>query len=181
MYCSFAAIIIVELIFERFICRLIIVSRSCQIAADCVAIGVTWFAMHQGYGIRHMAGRKGTLSRVLLLDGIIYFLVLAIVSSVHMAFTLLSLDATLLQGSLSDVTYFTTPLFAICLSRFLLHLQSANLRALAGMDTSEVLTASQNSSLVFERVVGSIGAIIEPEDYLPAKGDWEDSSYRADE
>ncbi|TBU34155.1 hypothetical protein BD311DRAFT_651244, partial [Dichomitus squalens] len=106
---------------------------------------------------------------------------LAIVSSMHMAFTLRSLDATLQQGSLSDVTYFTTPLFAICLSRFLLHLQSANLRALAGTDTSKALTASQDSSLVFERVVGSIGATIEPEDYLPEEGDPEDSSYILDE
>ena len=98
-----------------------------------------------------------------------------------------------MQGSLSDVTYFTTPyvhvsptypdmslmldylhpiikcrmlrLFAVCLSRFLLNLQSANLRALAGMGISEALTASHSSSMVFERIVGSLSTLIEPGDH----------------
>ena len=47
----------------------IIISRSCQIAADCIAISVTWFTMSQAYGVRNAAKREGSLSRVLLLDG----------------------------------------------------------------------------------------------------------------
>ena len=51
----------------------IIISRSCQIVADCIAIGVTWFTMSQAYGVRNAAKREGSLSRVLLLDGEIIY------------------------------------------------------------------------------------------------------------
>ena len=50
----------------------IIISRSCQIAADCIAISVTWFTMSQAYGVGNVAKRQGSLSRVLLLDGEIF-------------------------------------------------------------------------------------------------------------
>lgn len=50
------------------------------------------------------------------------------------------------------------------ISRFLFHLQSANKRA-EGKSTVEL---DQTGSLAFERVVGSVGSSISPEDYAGA-------------
>ena len=58
---------------------------------------------------------------------------------------------------------------AILLSRFLLHLQSANLRALSGRGSSAhaaTTMTSPHGSIVFERVVGSLGASLVAEDFL---------------
>ena len=54
------------------------------------------------------------------------------------------------------------------MSRFLLHLQSASLRAVGSMSPSQgVSTGPENSeSLIFERVVGSLGASITSDGYF---------------
>ena len=50
------------------------------------------------------------------------------------------------------------------MSRFLLHLQSANLRTI-GQGSSQSLDIAEGS-VMFERVIGSIGAQISREDYF---------------
>lgn len=48
----------------------------------------------------------------------------------------------------------------------MLHLQAANHRAL-GLNSSQMADSAQrSSSLVFNRVIGSLGASIPPEDFL---------------
>ena len=67
-------------------------------------------------------------------------------------------------------------LTAILISRFLLHLQSANLRAIGG-GSSSAFADTHESSIIFDRVVGSIGASIGTDDYfsrgtdIPEEGD----------
>ena len=56
-------------------------------------------------------------------------------------------------------------LTALLLSRFLLNLQSASLRAIGSISPSQVSSVGLDHSLVFERVVGSLGASIALEDY----------------
>ncbi|TBU21345.1 hypothetical protein BD311DRAFT_734500 [Dichomitus squalens] len=93
--------------------RFSIVSRACLIAADCLAIGATWFTLARPHGIRHVGVRKDSISSILLTDGTVYFLILAVLNSLHLAFTLLSIDVPALQAT-SVVTDFTTPYVCIC-------------------------------------------------------------------
>ncbi|TBU34124.1 hypothetical protein BD311DRAFT_747179 [Dichomitus squalens] len=143
--------------------KLTILCRVCAIAGDCLAVAATWLALSQRHRIHHGFAPKGTLSRVLLVDGTIYFAFLLIINALHLIFTMLQVDEGYLQGN-SDFGQFTTPLTALLVSRFLLHLQKASLRAV-GMASSQALT-SEDSSVIFERVVGSMGASIAPDEYL---------------
>ncbi|TBU39369.1 hypothetical protein BD309DRAFT_1012023 [Dichomitus squalens] len=94
--------------------------------------------------------------------------------------TLLSIDRDGLQP-VSVVTAFTTPLSAILVSRFLLHLQSASLRAVGSIPSSQFSSLHLDRSLVFERVIGSLGASITAEDYLKEDYSDGDNVERADE
>lgn len=46
-----------------------ILSRSCTIAADCLAIGVTWFTLSSRNDFFRSSAIKGSMSSVLLMDG----------------------------------------------------------------------------------------------------------------
>ena len=67
-------------------------------------------------------------------------------------------------------------LTAILISRFILHLHSANLRAIGG-GSSSAFADTHQTSIIFDRVVGSIGASIGTDDYfsrwtdIPEEGD----------
>ncbi|TBU22649.1 hypothetical protein BD311DRAFT_675584, partial [Dichomitus squalens] len=155
-----------------------IISRLCLIAADCLAIGATWFTLGLHYPTRRGGVLKGSISSVLLMDGTIYFLILAVLNSLHLALTLLSINVDALQP-VSVVTVFTTPLSAVLISRFLLHLQTASLRAVGSIPSSQISSLHLDRSLVFEWVVGSLGASIAAEDYLKEDYDGDDGE-RAD-
>ncbi|KAI1791802.1 hypothetical protein LXA43DRAFT_1009216 [Ganoderma leucocontextum] len=73
------------------------------------------------------------------------------------------------------ITETTTSLSAILISRFMLHLQHANLRT-TGMASSQEPTASNVGSLMFERAFGSLGASISPDDYFATEGGDDDDS-----
>ncbi|TBU21648.1 hypothetical protein BD311DRAFT_677895, partial [Dichomitus squalens] len=107
---------------------------------------------------------------------------LAVLNSLRLAFTMLSPTVDGSQPSYpSVVSHFTIPLSAILVSRFLLHLQSASLRAVGSIPSSQISSLHLDRSLVFERVVGSLGASISAEDYLKEDyGDGDDEE-RADE
>ncbi|TBU22633.1 hypothetical protein BD311DRAFT_675597, partial [Dichomitus squalens] len=146
-----------------------IASRTCLIAADCLAIWATWFTLSQaGRVARHAGVLKGSISSVFL----VYvkkacIRALAILNSLHLTFTLLSLAIFALRFA-SGITAFSIPLSAILVSRFLLHLQAASLRSVGSIPSSQALSLSLNSSLVFERVVGSLasGTSLASEDYF---------------
>ncbi|TBU43827.1 hypothetical protein BD309DRAFT_959745 [Dichomitus squalens] len=154
---------------------LTIVKLSCLIASDCLVISATWFALSRRYNTRDIGERRGTISGVLLLDGEHHLEILALLNSLHFMFTMLSLDIVAFQN-VSYITAFTTPLSTVLVSRFLLHLQSANLRSI-DMSSSQP-TTSQESSVVFERVVGSLGATILPNDYFVEEDYAGDLGYR---
>ncbi|TBU52426.1 hypothetical protein BD310DRAFT_832225, partial [Dichomitus squalens] len=100
-------------------------------------------------------------------------IILAVLNTLHLSFTLLSVNALALETT-SVVTFFTVPVSSILVSRFLLHLQSANFRAVDSIQSSQTSLQNLHRSLVFERVVGSLAASISAEDYLredPSDGD----------
>ncbi|KAI1783683.1 hypothetical protein LXA43DRAFT_1130049 [Ganoderma leucocontextum] len=163
----------------------VIASRASIIAADILLILITWFSLFRK-GAFHFTFDTATFAEVLLRDGTIYFVlgiplhvlllplplnpsdlsVLVVLNTLHLAFTLASFDVIALQN-VSDLSLFTDPITAVLVQRFLFHLQSANRQAL-DMDSSRVGGAitQQSGSLVFARVIGSLGASIPPEDFL---------------
>ncbi|KAI1786976.1 hypothetical protein LXA43DRAFT_741455 [Ganoderma leucocontextum] len=145
----------------------VIASRASIIAAGSLLILVTWFSLFGKGAFRLMFGTV-TFAGVLLRDGTIYFVILVVLNALHLAFSLASFAVPALQN-VSEITAFTEPITAILVQRFLFHLQSANRRAL-DLDSSQVggarAVTQQSSSLVFDRVIGSLGASIPPEDFL---------------
>ena len=57
----------------------------------------------------------------------------------------------------------------------MLHLQSVNFRATGGEFLVEDPVATNNGSLMFERVVGSLGASLSQNDYLTTSESFEDA------
>ena len=64
----------------------------------------------------------------------------------------------------------------VLVSRFLLHLQAANSRAI-DMASSLAMTTTNASSLIFDRAIGSLAARITPDQYFGTdeEGDFDDS------
>ncbi|KAI0740443.1 hypothetical protein C8Q76DRAFT_707807 [Earliella scabrosa] len=84
---------------------------------------------------------------------------LAILNSLHLAFTMLSIAMVGLEKT-SFISVFTEPMTAILMSRFMLNLQAVDRRNRNHSSTlGETSRRSQrNESLVFQRVVGSLGS-----------------------
>ena len=61
-------------------------------------------------------------------------------------------------------------LSAVLISRFLLHLQSASLRAAGSMPSFHASTTYLDDEMFSERVVGSLGAFITFEDFVDQDG-----------
>ncbi|KAI0730539.1 hypothetical protein C8Q76DRAFT_690621 [Earliella scabrosa] len=157
--------------------------NACEVVVD---VDVRMTTMR--YGAHY--NTEQTLSSVLLRDGTIYFVVLLVLNALHLALTLLSVRTPLLPmhpiariltlhpapqfhdafQNASYVTAFTENLTAILVSRFLLDLQRANLKAL------DLHTATDGSfpdgeaqsrfrgggSLVFNNFVDSLGGSMAP-------------------
>ncbi|KAI0704489.1 hypothetical protein C8T65DRAFT_741048 [Cerioporus squamosus] len=111
-----------------------------------------------------------TLVDVLLCDGLIYFVVLLIMNTLHIVFTF---------TSTSEITIFTEPVTAVLVSRFLLDLQEASQRSVVhilGTEASSRLDSSgtlTGHSVVFARLVGSLSSPIALEAYRhPAESEW---------
>ncbi|KAI1791870.1 hypothetical protein LXA43DRAFT_1136728 [Ganoderma leucocontextum] len=142
-----------------------IASRTSLILADCLLVAITWFGIDQP---KRMPLQRNTFAAVLLHDGLIYFLTLLVLNSLHLALTMISQsDIPSLQDA-SFVALFLEPLTTILVSRFLLHLQSVKHKALNTGSTS-----SHHSSVVFDRVLGSLDQSLSAEDFFRADGDGE--------
>ncbi|TBU22619.1 hypothetical protein BD311DRAFT_675720 [Dichomitus squalens] len=148
-----------------------IISRSCLVIAHCLAIGATWFTLVRPRDICHGVVLKRSLSSVFLTDGTVYFLTFVVLNCLQLIYTLLSPDVLALKNT-SAMANFVVPLSAVLVSRFLLHLQSASLRAVGSVASSQALSAYFDGFTSFERVAGSLGASIRPEDYLAQEGEW---------
>ncbi|KAM5541391.1 hypothetical protein V8D89_004945 [Ganoderma adspersum] len=169
---------------------LTIISRASIIAADSLLILVTWISLFRKHTKLSLTFGAATLAEVLLRDGTIYFVsvilplvppsplpliprkrsVLMVLNVLHLTFSLVSVAIPALQNA-SYMTAFTDPITSILVQRFMLHLQAANHRAL-DLDLSQKASSVQrSSSLVFDRVIGSLGASIPPEDFFGSSED----------
>ncbi|KAI0690466.1 hypothetical protein C8T65DRAFT_671606 [Cerioporus squamosus] len=140
--------------------KLTIVVRTCLITADLCLIIITWVGI-PNFGSIRQTMRVSTLSTILMRDGLIYFAVLLVLNSLHLACTMISFVRA--YWPTSYITTFTEPITAVMVARFLLDLQAANRNALL-MDAEDPLSISTASSssgtLNFARVVGSLGSSI---------------------
>ncbi|KAI1795344.1 hypothetical protein LXA43DRAFT_1090993 [Ganoderma leucocontextum] len=108
---------------------------------------------------KQTAGLDMTFSSLLLRDGTIYFLILLILNTLHLTFTLLSVVHT--SSPVSYITLFTEPITAVLVSRFLLDLQEVNRGIESGSQSATNSdSVSQTGTIAFARVVGSLGSMI---------------------
>ncbi|KAI0774565.1 hypothetical protein C8Q74DRAFT_845384 [Fomes fomentarius] len=141
-----------------------IISRLCLVAADLMVMGITWKATYRTS--RDIIGRRSSLSSILLRDGAIYFITLAIMNILHLSFSLSSILGTLASSN-SLIVIFTEAFTAILISRFLMDLQAASDAAM-----HQHSGVSSLSSLNFNRVIGALGSS------LPAIPESENDLYR---
>ncbi|KAH9929077.1 uncharacterized protein BXZ73DRAFT_102231 [Epithele typhae] len=132
------------------------IQRGALIAADSAVVCATWYTLwHSRKNAAALNTNVPTLSHILLRDGTVYFISLALLNALHLIFTLIPLTQT---GGTSLIVVFSDPLTAILVSRFLLNLQAAN-RGLSGIGST--VQGSQLGSVVFERVVECMGGLVE--------------------
>ncbi|KAH9911361.1 uncharacterized protein BXZ73DRAFT_108059 [Epithele typhae] len=143
--------------------ELAIASRTCLIAADLLVVYMTWYTLVWSDAARgRMKSRRLTFSGVLVTDGVLCFLALCVMNILHVALTVSAITDP--SSGHSYVTVFTQPITSILVSRFLLHLQRANVEAEQDRGSSELDTGgAQISTVRFERAMGSIG-------YVPGGG-----------
>ncbi|PIL26666.1 hypothetical protein GSI_11242 [Ganoderma sinense ZZ0214-1] len=95
----------------------------------------------------------------MLRNGIMYFVVLSMLNILQLVLTL-GFHAVP-DGLFSYVWYLTFPLPSILVSHFLLDLQEAYQRSLAGLGTED-LSGSQGGASSIEFALGSVGATTDP-------------------
>ncbi|KAL1944991.1 hypothetical protein VTO73DRAFT_2611 [Trametes versicolor] len=139
------------------------IARSCSIAADMLVIAVTWRS--QLTSATTFPGRSSSsLGNVMIINGTLYFLVIAALNVAQLVFTPLSI----LVGveNISEVAAFTDPASAVLICRFLLELQHAHQKALdegsigtlIGEDGNDAAAASLQFATA---MIGSIGESID--------------------
>ncbi|EPT04769.1 hypothetical protein FOMPIDRAFT_1021627 [Fomitopsis schrenkii] len=90
-----------------------ITTRSCLIASDALVVLIAWYQLHASITTVRLSVRS-TLATVLLRDGTLYFAVLLLL---NIAQVITDIDIGLIYNPLP---YFTNPITAIIMSRFLL-------------------------------------------------------------
>ncbi|TBU28823.1 hypothetical protein BD309DRAFT_861308 [Dichomitus squalens] len=154
-----------------------------QVAVVCLF--VYEYIITFGYEAKYFWGRKINGAAILLYLNRYISLLLYLLDMLS-AITLSDEETIVLQDT-SIVTELTEPMTTILISRFLFHLQAAD-RASLDMDSSdsheglpETSSRTNISSVVFDRIVGSLSADIAPEDLLgTADEDSEDYAEKSD-
>ncbi|PIL33043.1 hypothetical protein GSI_04492 [Ganoderma sinense ZZ0214-1] len=138
----------------------LIVNRVATLIADMILIFVTWKFLPASA----LIARPNTMSfsSVMLRNGILYFVVLTMLNVVQLILTVGF--PVVPDGILFNVWFMTFPLSSVLVSHFLLDLQEAHQRTLAGMATGDLLSISQNmgpgSTRFKAGALGSLGATL---------------------
>lgn len=100
--------------------RVIIATRSCSIACDCIVIAVTWYSTYESARLRRVdyLEERPTLASLLLRDGSLYFLAL-------LSLNLIDIFTYRLSNTAGNLTGFILPISSILISRLLLHIHEA--------------------------------------------------------
>ncbi|TFK94268.1 hypothetical protein K466DRAFT_476918, partial [Polyporus arcularius HHB13444] len=127
-----------------------IISRGCLITSDLLLMGITWFATYKTSREIKALNQVTSMSSVMFRDGVVYFIVLAVLNILHLSFSLLSILNQNASPNASYITILTEPITAILISRFLIDLQEANIQSMHQISSGSVGTLDFNS------VVGSL-------------------------
>ncbi|RPD54830.1 hypothetical protein L226DRAFT_616508 [Lentinus tigrinus ALCF2SS1-7] len=132
-------------------------SRGGSIIADFLLVVATWRNLKTGVTY----GNRASLASIMLWNGSLYFIILFILNTLHLSFTLASI---LGPQSGTTTAQFTIPLTDVLVCRFLLDLQEAS-RQDVRFDVDDVQESSFSGStgvrsVIFARVLGSIGSTI---------------------
>ncbi|KAI0684482.1 hypothetical protein C8T65DRAFT_702085 [Cerioporus squamosus] len=148
--------------------RLVVISRGPLIIANILLIWITWTKLSRG-ALRSVQHKRLSLSDILFRGGIIYFVILFILNTLHLVFTV-----TFLAGSsyneASLLSIFIAPITTILISRFLLELQESSQRVVR-IDSDDPLHSSRDSNDTPSFIL-SLGGFIDPD--LPAGSDADD-------
>ncbi|EIW59938.1 uncharacterized protein TRAVEDRAFT_47235 [Trametes versicolor FP-101664 SS1] len=163
----------------------VVVSRVGLILADIIGVAVTVAKTRQGAKAPHLGGSQRSLGNVLLYDGLIYFAALLCFNVLDLALSVIAFVTPINSGSY--VTALTDPyvlaalytlihtlkglgtlsasLTAVLVCRFLLDLQAANVSSMNDSHAFESVDhhTAGVGSLVFARVIGSMGAPLGPD------------------
>ncbi|KAI0800382.1 hypothetical protein C8Q74DRAFT_1214346 [Fomes fomentarius] len=88
--------------------RLSMISRGCSIAAELLVAGITWWNAHKGRRLQKGFKVKHSMQDVMLYDGNLYFVVLALLNVMQIIFLRLRLRDPFVITS--DITIFASPL-----------------------------------------------------------------------
>ncbi|KAI0630455.1 hypothetical protein C8Q77DRAFT_1133104 [Trametes polyzona] len=145
----------------------IIVSRGSLILADFIGVVVTVLATRRKANAPQLETKARSLRHVLFYDGVSYFCALLCFSILNFTLSLIAIVTPHQAGSY--VTALTDPLTAVLVCRFLLDLQAANVASLEPGsvlhegDTIPGHEGGGGGTLVFARVIGSMGASLKPD------------------
>nr|VWO96140.1 Cytochrome P450 monooxygenase CYP52X1 [Ganoderma boninense] len=146
-------------------------NRISTILAETLLIAITWRQFrHEGSGLkinRSEALKTKGLAWVMLCDGLIYFIVLLFLNITNLVLTELA-ESAAVNGNVSLLARFASPLSSLLVSHFLLDLQDAHQRKAVGLDTDDPLYTLQSCNIrsaYFVPTLGSLGAVIEPAHY----------------
>ncbi|KAI0740613.1 hypothetical protein C8Q76DRAFT_781311 [Earliella scabrosa] len=116
---------------------LIVLSHGALAVADFIAVAVTWRKTYATYRSLPKANMKVSLTRILLYDGTIYFLVLSSVNIVHIAVTSSSVlhPSIISPDRTAFISRFVDILTAILTCRLILDLRRAD-RQLIGQSST---------------------------------------------
>ncbi|KAI0737642.1 hypothetical protein C8Q80DRAFT_1212405 [Daedaleopsis nitida] len=150
-----------------------IISRTSLILADTIAITTTWITMHDTIRIGNLQATP-LFSRLFLVDGTIYFITLLVLNILDFILAILQIVNKEVGDSYSIIFYeVITP---ILVSRFLLDLQAVKRKT-----QHQSSLDSTSSSVIFERIMGSINSQLQPGDLqFLSGGDIEDMANEED-
>lgn len=131
---------------------LLCVARASLITSDLIVLTVTWVKTYRIKQEAVEANMKTTTVTLLLRDGTFYFIVLLVINVLHLTLSLTNV--------FSDVTYFSTAMSSVIVSRFLLNLRQVHMEDnYPDEQPSFVSSISRISDVRFaSTVVGNLGA-----------------------
>ncbi|KAI0737647.1 hypothetical protein C8Q80DRAFT_317551 [Daedaleopsis nitida] len=134
----------------------IIFSRSSLIIADAIVITTTWYTMYNTVQSRSLRTIP-SFSRLFLVDGTIYFFTLLVLNVLDFILAILQIEEQEYSGDY--VVIFVDVFTSILVSRFLLDLQAVKTKT-----QHQSSLDSTPSSVVFDRIMGSIDSELQPGD-----------------
>lgn len=146
---------------------LLCVARASLITSDLIVLTVTWVKTYRIKQEAVEANMKTTTVTLLLRDGTFYFIVLLVINVLHLTLSLTNV--------FSDVTYFSTAMSSVIVSRFLLNLRQVHMEDnYPDEQPSFVGSTSRISDVRFaSTVVGNLGAPLDYSSTFFTNGDVE--------